>query len=274
MLQDLDTTLAALLNDPAAPADLRNADVSFDTPDRDYQPAQATLNLFLHDLAENRTLRDPARVMERVDDAYASRLPPLRLDCTYLTTAWSSKTAALKAQEEHRLLGVALTWLSRFPVIEERFLQGELKNPPQPFPLATAVAQVKEDQGMGHFWSALGVSPRPAFSLTVTIALQPSDHVDQFPVAERIVIEHASLPDPRLSGRVLDHTLAPVPAARVSVVSTGQEATVDASGAFAFSGLDFGHHTLLVRAANRPDVSVPVDYDARAQVHNVILPPP
>jgi hypothetical protein len=274
MLQDLDSTLEALLDDPAAPGELRNADVSFDTPDRDYRPAQATLNLFLHELTENRTLRDPARVMERADDTYASRLPPLRLDCTYLTTAWSSKTGGLKAQEEHHLLGLALTWLSRFPVIEERFLQGELKNPPQPYPLTTAVAQVREGQGMGHFWSALGVSPRPAFSLTVTIALQPSDQVDQFPVAERIVVEHASLTDPRLSGRVVDHTLAPVPAARVSIVGTDREATVDASGAFAFSGLDFGHYTLLVRVANRPDVSTPVDYAARAQVHNVILPAP
>jgi hypothetical protein len=274
MLQDLDTTLEALLSDPAAPADLRNADINFDTPDKSYQPAQATLNLFLLELGENRALRDPARVMERVDNTYTSRLLPLRLDCTYLTTAWSSKTAGLKAQEEHRLLGQALTWLSRFPVIDERFLQGELKNPPQPYPLATAVAQMKEGQGMGQFWSALGVSPRPAFTLTVTIAVQPSDQVDQFPVAERVVVEHVSLADPRLSGRVINHTLAPVPGAKVSVVGTGQEATVGASGAFAFSGLDFGHYTLLVQVANRPDVSMPVDYAARAQVHNVILPAP
>jgi hypothetical protein len=274
MFQDLDATLEAMLNDAAAPAELRNADVSFDTPDKDYKPTQATVNLFLHDLAENRTLRDAAPVVERNGDAYASRPPPPRVDCTYLTTAWSSKTAGLKAQEEHRLLGLALAWLSRFPVIEDSFLQGGLKNPPQPYPLPTVVAQVKEGQNMGHFWSALGVPPRPAFSLTVTIAMQPFDEVEQYPVTEEIVIEHASLTHPRLSGRVLDHTLAPVPSARVSVVGTGREATVGPSGAFAFAGLDFGRYTLLVQVASRPDVQTPIDYAARGQVHNVILPAP
>ena len=240
MFQDLDTTLEAMLNDPAAPADLRNADVSFDTPDKDYKPDHATVNLFLHDLAENRDLRDTTRVVERNGDVYASRPPPLRVDCTYLTTAWSAKPAAQKVEEEHRLLGLALSWLSRFPVIEDRFLEGKLKNPPQPYPLPAVVAQVKEGQGLGHFWSALGVPPRPAFSLTVTITVQPSDQVEQYPVTEKVLIEHASLTHPRLSGRVLDHDLAPVPSARVSVVGTGLETTVDPSGAFAFAGLDFG----------------------------------
>ena len=51
------------------------------------------------------------------------RAPPLRVDCGYLVTAWSPKAGGLKAQEEHRLLGLALLWLSRFPVLEEPFLQ-------------------------------------------------------------------------------------------------------------------------------------------------------
>ena len=33
MFQDLDATLKAMLSDAAAPADVRNADVSFVTPD-------------------------------------------------------------------------------------------------------------------------------------------------------------------------------------------------------------------------------------------------
>src|SRR5215472_2316806 len=116
MFDDLDATLKAVFADSAAPGDLRNADVGFDTPDKDYQPAQATINLFLHEVAENRALRDEARVLERTNGTYTSRLPSLRLDCTYLVTAWSSQAAGLKAQEEHHLLGLALIWLSRFPL--------------------------------------------------------------------------------------------------------------------------------------------------------------
>ena len=34
---------------------------------------------------------------------------------------------------------------------------------------------------MGEFWTALGIAPRPAFSLTVTIALQPYAETEQLP---------------------------------------------------------------------------------------------
>src|SRR3954453_7252706 len=137
MFQDLDATLRALMSDPAAPADLRAADVSFDTPDRGYQPAQATLNLFLHEVVENRELRDEARVMARTETGYTSRLPSLRVDCAYLVTAWSSRTAGFRAQEEHHLLGLALLWLSRFPVIDDRYLQRVLKTPAPPYAVPT-----------------------------------------------------------------------------------------------------------------------------------------
>lgn len=93
MLDDLDATLRAMLTDAAAPAVLRNADISFDTPDKDFTPTQATLNVFLHEVAENRGLRDEARIIERTGNTYTSRLPSLRLDCTYLITAWSVQAA-------------------------------------------------------------------------------------------------------------------------------------------------------------------------------------
>ena len=38
MFDDLDATLRAVLADAAAPADVRTAEVSFDTPDRDFKP--------------------------------------------------------------------------------------------------------------------------------------------------------------------------------------------------------------------------------------------
>jgi hypothetical protein len=184
MFDDLDATLQAMLADAAAPADLRAADVGFDTPDQDYKPAQATINLFLHEVAENRALRDEARVIERTGDTYTSRLPSLRVDCSYLVTAWSAKTGGLRAQEEHHLLGLALIWLSRFPVIDDRFLQGTLKTPAQPYPLATMVAQTNEGQPMAHFWSALGVPPSPAFSRSIP-STRPSSSARSSPSPRR-----------------------------------------------------------------------------------------
>jgi uncharacterized protein DUF4255/carboxypeptidase family protein len=274
MFDDLDATLQAMLADAAAPADLRAADVGFDTPDQDYKPTQATMNLFLHEVAENRALRDEARVIERTGDTYTSRLPSLRVDCSYLVTAWSAKTGALRAQEEHHLLGLALIWLSRFPVIDDRFLQGALKTPAQPYPLAATVAQTNEGQPMAHFWSALGVPPRPAFSLTVTITVDPFDQVEQFSAVQSVSTQSASLLEPSLAGRVLDRALAPVPGATVTVAGTSEQRTTDGEGGFAFADLPFGSYSLAVQVSGQPAQQVAVTYAADSQIHNVILPGP
>ena len=273
MFDDLDATVKAILDDAAAPAPLRAADVSFDTPDKDYTPGQATVNFFLHEVNENRVLRDEARVLARVGDGYTSRLPSLRVDCTYLTTAWSAQAGGLKAAEEHRLLGLALQWLSRFPVVPERFLQGSLKTPPQPYPLPTVVAQTQEGRSNGEFWSALGVPPRPAFSVTVTVTIDPFDEVEPFAAVQEIHVHSASIPYPALAGRVLDHALAPVAAAVVTVLETGAQATSAANGDFVVPGLDFGVYTLRVQAAAQPDEQVAVTYADDHQIHTVVLGP-
>jgi hypothetical protein len=186
VFNDLDATLRAVLEIAAAPADLRAAEVSFETPDKDFTPAQPTVNLFFYEAQENHTLRENAPIVALVDGHYESSPPPVRVDCTYLVTTWSAKAGALKAEEEHRLLGLALLWLNRFPVIGNGFLQGSLATPPQPFPLPTMVAQLKEDQSSGQFWTALGIAPRPAFSLTVTIAMDLAEEPEEFPVVQDI----------------------------------------------------------------------------------------
>jgi hypothetical protein len=274
MLQDLDATLQRVLDDAAAPPDLRAADVAFVTPDRDYRPTQPTINLYLHDLGENRTLRDDRPVLERTGDTYASRLPPVRVDCTYLVTAWSADTAGAKVAQEHRLLGLALSWFSRFPVLDDRFLAGALKNPPQPYPVPMSVAQSREGQSMGHFWTALGIPPRPAFSVTVTVTVDPFDHVEEFPALKKLQILSGSLVDPRLGGRVLDRALTGVPGADVTAVGAGVTTMTDARGGFTLPGLAFGTWTLRVQAAGHPQTDVSVTYETDHQFHDVILPVP
>ena len=274
MFADLDATLKALLRDDAGPADLRAADVAFDTPDKAYKPAQSTVNLFLHDLAENRTLRDPTELLSRVGDQFTGAPPVIRVDCTYLVTAWSPQVAALKVAEEHRLLALALTWLAAFPVITQDRLRGALATPPQPYPVSIMVAQTREGQSMGEFWNALGTVPRPGFSLTATVTLQPSDTAATYPVTQRIDLEWTSLTQPTLSGHVLDDTLAPVVTATVVELATGSQASVDQRGSFALTGLDFGEHTLRIKVPGRADVDRDVQYALESQIHTLILPSP
>jgi hypothetical protein len=274
VFHDVDASLQLLLDDAGAPSVVRDADASFVTPDLDYKPTQPTINLYLHQVSENRRLRDESRVLERAGNVVTSRLPALRVDCTYLVTAWSAETAGAKVAAEHRLLGLALTWFSRFPTLEDRFMAGSLKAPPQPLPVPIAVAQSGDGQALSHFWTALRVPPRPAFEVTVTVSMQPSDDTEYATVPEEVTILSGSLVDPQLSGRVLDHLLAAVPGATVTAVGTGRSATTDARGAYAVPGVDFGRVSLRVQAAGRADAVVAVDYARNHQFHDVILPAP
>ena len=257
MFQDLDTALTNLLHDPAAPVDVRNADISFETPDKNFTPADGTVNLFLFDLKENRELRDPEPIREIVAGVVVRRQPPMRTDCTYLVTAWANNLAGpARVAGEHSLLGQTLVWLSRFPIVPAPFFAGGgLADPP--FPPPTMVAQPKADSSVGEFWSALGIPPRPAFYLTVTIALELGMQTIEGPpvVTKEIILNQ--VPWFEIGGTVRDVTL-PVAAADVTLVETGAISVTDEQGHFRFSNLEAGNYTLHVVAAGFAPQDKPV----------------
>lgn len=175
MFDDLDATLRALLDDAAAPDELRLADVSFETPGKDFAPAQETVNLFLREVRESAELRDPVPVIARqADGSFVRQPPPLRVECGYLLTTWAdpSQAAAMQVLAEHRLLGQALAWLRRFPVISATYLYGSLTSQEIPPPTLTArPGGPGGDSGEFWTWSALGIAPRPSLDLRVTITM-------------------------------------------------------------------------------------------------------
>jgi hypothetical protein len=189
MFDDLDKTLQALFDDDAAPAELRDADVSFETPDKDYRPNQSTVNLFLHEVKENRDLRDPEPIRVVENGLVSLARPPLRVDCSYLATAWSSLDGALKVAAEHRLLGEALGWIARFGTVPEQYFRGRLVG--QPYPPPTVVAQHAGNQDVSEFWHSLGIPPRPAFTLTVTVAVELGAVEPAGPMVETTVLRIA-----------------------------------------------------------------------------------
>jgi Pvc16 N-terminal domain len=180
MFQDLDSTLKKILDDaamktpPIVPplAELLAADVTFITPDKNFVAAdpKPAVNLFLYDVKENRDLRDPTPIIEKVGNGFRRRQPPVRVDCSYIVTAWSKLTNENQVVEEHRLLAQALLWLTRFPTIPSNYLQGTLAN--QLYPPQMWVAQIDPNKNAGEFWDALAIPPRPAFYLTVTIGME------------------------------------------------------------------------------------------------------
>jgi hypothetical protein len=255
VFHDLDSTLAAILDDASAPTELRNADVSFQTPDKNFTPGQPTVNLFLFDVKENRTRREQVPHAERSGGLFVRRFPPLRVDCTYLVTTWSNEIGAIKVGEEHRLLGLAFLWLSRFGTVPSTFLQGGLLN--EPFAPLALLARMEGKPASGEFWSALAISPRPSFTLVATIAMSlPLEFPEGPPVVtHEIRLEVKDVPGTQeatfeIAGTVRnDATLAPVANATVSVLELDRSAQTDVQGRFRFAGLEPGPYTLRTTAA-------------------------
>ena len=270
MFHDLDATLRTILDDPAAPTELRTAEVSFESPNKTFAPAQPTVNLFLYEVKENRALRDPEPIIRQVGPNFVRRMPPLRVDCTYLVTTWSNQGGGAGVAEEHQLLGQALAWLSRFPIIPATFLQGSLAVPPQPFPPPTMVAQMEDGKSAGEFWSALGSVPRPAFHVSITISIDLNLEIPEGPpvVTKEIVLKEkmpAGVVEPVLAqffeigGTVRDdNTSAPVAEAEVTILELQRTTTTDDQGRFTFANLEADNYTLRTEAGGFSPATTPI----------------
>ena len=108
MIDDLDRTLDKLLRHELPTAIVDQVSISFATPDNEFPPPSVTLpaiDLFLYDIRENTQLRNTQWNTERQLNGTATRTrSPIRVDCSYLITAWSSDSSNARAFDEHRLL--------------------------------------------------------------------------------------------------------------------------------------------------------------------------
>lgn len=169
MLDDLDRTLRKLLVEEL-PRVIEKIgpdgfDVSFDVPNRELKArlAKPTLCLYLYNIQENRDLRGRAWDQRRENGSVATRRPPVRLDCSYMVTAWSNEV-----EDEHRLLTGAARVLFRNPTLPPAMLQGTLADG---VPITTEVAQPESFKDIVDIWSVLDNDLRPSVRVTVTVPL-------------------------------------------------------------------------------------------------------
>lgn len=264
MFRDLDDTLKKILDDTEAPAELKAAEVSFELPDKAFAPEQPSVNLFLYEVHENRELRDPEPIIERdkVSGTFVRRRPPLRMDCSYMVTAWSNDTGPIRVANEHRLLSQALLWLSRFPIIPGKYLVGSLVDPP--FPHRTEVALMNGSKSMGEFWTALGQPPRPSFNIVVTIAMELGAQAPEGPpvVSKDIHLLVKDQPSTeqrwfQIGGKVFESADPSklIDGAQVRLVEKDQTVMTNAQGQFGFTELPAGNYTLEVSKAGFANLS-------------------
>lgn len=184
MLQDLDKSLEELLKRELPPGLMSQVSISFAAPDSRFPPPRVSLpaiDLFLYDVRENNELRDNEWRIDRTSDGLSTaRRAPVRVDCSYLVTAWPSDSAPSPAQDEHRLLGEVMYVLLRYPFLPAEILQGAMKE--QEVPLPGIALQSGRMQSVSEFWQALGGKPKASLNLTITIGVTPTRPVDGGPV--------------------------------------------------------------------------------------------
>jgi len=168
MLQDLDSTLEALLKKELPENVAKAIHISFDTPDSESIKNTPAINLFLYDIRENMELRSGVDTFQRQSDGRgAVRMrPDVRIDCSYLITFWP-KTSDPK--EEHRYLGMVMKALLRYRKLSPDVLQGELKG--QESSLRAVSLRAAQLSSMGEFWQAMGGKPKAAINYTITISM-------------------------------------------------------------------------------------------------------
>lgn len=182
MFADLDKTLEALIRRDL-PANLsRQVAISFARPDDNFPPQSVSLpaiDLFLYDIRENLDLRSNEWRTEREGTRAKVSRAPIRVDCSYLITAWASESAPNPVEDEHNLLSIVTLILVRYRFIPDELLQGALLT--QTPGVVTSILQPGYLQSLGEFWQAMGGKPKLALNYTVTISIVPFAPVE-FPV--------------------------------------------------------------------------------------------
>jgi hypothetical protein len=253
MIRDLSRTLRAMLTQLELPAELAAAQIAFDRPTETFTPGQTTVDLFLYDIRENLELRNAEPTIERINGHAVRHPPPMRVDCTYLVTAWPVGGTELPLQEHH-LLGQALLVFARSPTIDSSFLQDSLKGQQPPLPLI--VSRTEGLKEPAEFWSAIGGRLRPSLSVTVTIGLEvfaagkPVALVtaEEIRMGQRAGREEQLLPGAedrlRIGGRVLAADGAAIAGANVSLVEGDLSTTTGADGRYVIGPVAPGRYTL------------------------------
>lgn len=171
MINDLDEALRQLLLNNLQIAQ-GGVDITFEQPKREWSARlnRPTLNLYLHDLRENKFLRQSRPAWEVVqqndDDSVTRRRRPVRLDLHYMITAW-----AAAPEDEHLLLARTLLVLFKTPELPAALLPAGMEE--QPVPITLMADQEDNLRNPAELWSALDNELRPTIPLIVTVAMNP-----------------------------------------------------------------------------------------------------
>lgn len=199
MIRDLDATIEKLLTSGAvAGSSLSTAAIGFDLPDATWRSGLTTptVNCYLYDVRENLDMRTYEDILSRsADGSTATRVrAPIRIDCSYCITTWS--TAATDAVlDEHDLLSQVLVVLLGNQTIPATLLQGALAGQIPPYPTVIA-SQDGISKQHPQFWTALDQKLKPSLNYVITLAwlLVPTPAATPTPFKSVVVTTGQTVP--------------------------------------------------------------------------------
>jgi hypothetical protein len=255
MIQSLDETIKSVILDKGG-FRLSDVDIRFDQPTRDWAAGltKPAINCYLYDVRENLELRNQEWIVEREENGQSrKKIAPLRIDLSYLITAWTNEV-----EDEHAVLWRILVALSSVPTLPEGALKGELVH--QPYPIPTQTAQVSDAmRNLSDLWNVMENELKPAINYTVTLAVE-RDYVFTGPMVftKRIDFLQRGTDTPAESihqiGGVVHEAKngsRPIPDAEVLIVERGDTVQTDRFGRYTFRRVPPGTYTFRVSAASR-----------------------
>ncbi len=277
MIKTLDETIKKLILDKGS-FNVGDVDIRFDQPTRDWAAGltKPAINCYLYDIRENRELRNREWIVEREPNGQSKkRIAPLRVDLSYLITAWTTEV-----EDEHAVLWRVLVALSSVPVLPDSLLKGKLAE--QPYPITTQTAQVSEAmRNLSDLWNVMENELKPAINYTVTLAVDreyvfsgPMVFTKRIDLTQRgvemeaeSVLQIAGIVHEKQNGQ------RPVADAQVLIVERGVSARSDQFGRYAFRNVPPGSYTFRVTARERTAerrVTVP-DGDADLTMYDLAV---
>lgn len=251
MLADLDESLRALLGRELAGHGFKELDIAFDPPAATWSSKRTTptLNLFLYDLHESTEKRPVDWETRRENGRTHEVRPPLRVDASYVVTAWA-KTIG----DEHRILSQVLATLHVYRELPQDVLAGglgdeaALRHPP-----SATICRTRPDSRT-DFWAAFGLW-KVSLDYVVTLSWETGGSFERGPAVRTQTVRMRDarggsatmLELHRLGGTVRDADGAPVPDAWVMLADSGASTTSGEDGRFRFDSLRAGSYRCLTR---------------------------
>lgn len=290
MIEHLDDLLRQLLMQRLPGYLPAPENVRFEPPNHEFPPLVGHVDgyvasVYLIDVRENRRLRSNERRLDPGTRTWL--LPPHRVDCHYLITAWSGATAAGGIDptvEEHKLLSrIAAALLEEGELSFARVLAAaDLLTIPAELREVGLPISVGPGEGfhkLAEFWGTMGATApwRPAVYLVVTLPLAREAPIEPGPPVETILVDLAGFP----SADLLEEMFSDIGG---HVVTTGGVAIAGAwielqnaagltlahersgaAGEFVLSNLEPGDYRIVARANGfAPSAPTPISIPAQA----------